>query len=211
MGTFESIFDVGYLITVIVISLLVLRKGNTREILIFAVMGLLLGIGDAFHLIPRVLGHLTTGLEDYQFYLGFGKLITSVTVTLFYILLFLFYEERLGKNKKILTQIYILVVIRFLLIALPGNDWFSNDSTLFYSVLRNIPFLVLGAIIVIEFYKSKDKLFTKFAHWIIVSFICYAVVVLGAGFIPALGAFMLPKTVAYLIIVILGYKAIKTQ
>ena len=206
MAIFESIFDIGYLTTVMIISLLIIRKGNRKDMVLFGVMGLLLGIGDAFHLIPRILGHLTTGLDDYQSYLGFGKLVTSISMTLFYVLLYLFYEERLGENKKVMKLIYSLVFIRFALLALPGNNWVANDSTLFYGILRNIPFAMIGVIIVMEFYKSKEKLFVNIAHWIVVSFVCYTIVVLGAGFIPVLGAFMMPKTIAYLIIIILGFK-----
>ena len=51
-------------------------------------MAVVLGVGDSFHLIPRALALCTTGLESYTVYLGIGKLITSVTMTVFYILLY---------------------------------------------------------------------------------------------------------------------------
>lgn len=209
MGIFESIFDVSYLISVVVISVLILKKGSRRDIVLFGLMGLLLGFGDAFHLIPRIIAHLTTGMDDYQTALGIGKLITSITMTIFYVLLYLSYEATHGENKKFRNLLYSLVLIRFVLLALPGNSWLANDGTLFYGILRNIPFALIGGILVYEFYKSKDRMYTKIAFWVIVSFICYAIVVVGAGFVPALGAFMMPKTIAYLIIVILGYKYIK--
>ncbi len=48
-------------------------------------MTLLLGCGDALHLVPRVLNYWTDG--DYTAALGIGKLVTSITMTLFYILI----------------------------------------------------------------------------------------------------------------------------
>ena len=38
--------------------------------------------------IPRALALCTTGLESYTFALGLGKWITSVTMTVFYVLLY---------------------------------------------------------------------------------------------------------------------------
>ncbi len=49
-------------------------------------------------------------------------------------------------------------------------------------------------------------LFKKIGIWIIVSFVCYTIVVVGSGTIAVLGALMMPKTVAYLIVIYLGYK-----
>ena len=51
-------------------------------------MAVTLGCGDAFHLVPRAVALCTTGLETYMEALGIGKLITSVTMTAFYVLLY---------------------------------------------------------------------------------------------------------------------------
>lgn len=214
MGYFEAAFDIFYLITVLILSVIIIRKGLTKHskaIILFGIMGFLLGFGDAFHLVPRILAHLTTGMDAYQTALGVGKLITSVTMTIFYYLIYWYYVLVTGKyNKSVHITLIALIVIRFALLALPGNDWLNNGTSLFYGILRNIPFAVIGGIIVTLFLKvgqnTKFVTFKKMGYWIIVSFICYSIVVIGSGFIPALGAFMLPKTVAYLIIVYLGFK-----
>jgi hypothetical protein len=214
MNYFESIFDVAYLLAVITFSILIIRKGiikKQKATIIFGVMGLLLGFGDSFHLIPRIVGHLTTGLADYQMALGVGKLITGITMTVFYYLIYLFYTIKTNNyNKKIHISIMTLIVLRFALLALPGNDWVNNGTELFYGVLRNIPFAILGTIIVILFLhvgkREEFKMFKQIGIWIIVSFVCYIIVAVGSGFIPVLGAFMIPKTVAYFIIIYIGYK-----
>ena len=105
--------------------------------------------------------------------------------------------------------IIFLIIVRFILLALPGNEWTLNSNNLFYGIIRNVPFALLGGIIVYEFIKSKKNPFDKMGIWIIVSFVCYIIVVVGSGFIPALGAFMMPKTIAYFIIIYLGYKELK--
>ena len=214
MNYFEVVFDILYLLGVISISFLIIRNGmasNNKAVILFGIMGFLLGFGDSFHLVPRILGHLTTGLEDYQTALGIGKLITGTTMTIFYYLIYRYYVLVTGKNNKnIHLTILCLIVIRFALLALPGNDWLNNGTSLFYGILRNIPFAILGGIIVglfLQVGSAKEfRLFKQMGYWIIVSFVCYIIVVVGSGAVPVLGAFMMPKTVAYFIIVYLGYK-----
>lgn len=49
-------------------------------------MSIILGFGDAFHLIPRVIALMTTGFfSDHAASLGFGKFVTSITMTIFFI------------------------------------------------------------------------------------------------------------------------------
>ena len=66
---------------------MILKSKGNKEFLLFGIMAVVLGAGDSFHLIPRALALCTTGLENYTKALGIGKLITSITMTVFYILL----------------------------------------------------------------------------------------------------------------------------
>ena len=61
----ETLFDIIYLVTVITIGTLMIRqcKGNLQYKL-FGIMAVTLGLGDAFHLVPRAIApvsytHLT--------------------------------------------------------------------------------------------------------------------------------------------------------
>ena len=84
----ETSFDVVYLVTVITIGIMmILKSKGVKQYLLFGIMAVVLGVGDSFHLVPRALALCTTGLESYTVYLGVGKLITSITMTVFYILL----------------------------------------------------------------------------------------------------------------------------
>ena len=84
---FETLFDVVYLVTVITLGILMIRgsKGR-RQYLLYGVMAVTLGCGDAFHLVPRAIALCTTGLEHYPAALGIAKLVPSVPMPLFYVL-----------------------------------------------------------------------------------------------------------------------------
>lgn len=217
MNYFEVLFDIAYLLGVIAISVIIITKGikkQNKAIILFGIMGFLLGFGDSFHLIPRIIGHLTTGLEDYQTALGIGKLITGITMTVFYYLIYRYYLLLTKKtNNHIHITIIVLIIIRFILLTLPGNDWINNGNSLLYAIIRNIPFAILGGIIIALFITAREKdvnhQFYKMGIWIIVSFVCYIIVILGSGALPILGAFMMPKTIAYFIIIYIGYNNTK--
>lgn len=209
----EPIFSIIYLITVISIGLLmILKSKDEKQRRLFGVMTFILGFGDAFHLVPRMYSLLTDTMEKNASALGFGKFITSITMTVFYVLLYHFWCNRYKKFTKSLLScvIYGLSICRIALCFFPQNDWLSADAPFVWGIYRNIPFTILGAIIVILFFKetkkSKDKYF-RFA-WIAVSlsFLFYIPVVIWADSIPVIGMLMIPKTVCYVWLVIMGYR-----
>lgn len=91
----ETLFDAVYLVSVITIGILMIRgsRGNA-QFKLFGLMAVVLGAGDSFHLVPRALALCTTGLENYAVPLGMGKWITSVTMTVFYVLLYYVWRQR---------------------------------------------------------------------------------------------------------------------
>ena len=111
----ETLFDAFYLASVITIGILMIRnsKGNA-QFRLFGLMAVVLGAGDSFHLVPRALALCTTGLENYTVALGLGKWITSVTMTIFYVLLYYVWRQRYQvKGKSGLTAaVYALSVVR---------------------------------------------------------------------------------------------------
>ena len=75
----ETLFDTVYLISVITIGILMIRKSKgNRQFTMFGIMAVLLGSGDAFHLVPRAVALCTTGLENFTVQMGLGKWITSI-------------------------------------------------------------------------------------------------------------------------------------
>ena len=214
----ETSFDVVYLVTVITIGIImILKSKGVKQYLLFGIMAVVLGVGDSFHLVPRALALCTTGLESYTVYLGVGKLITSITMTVFYILLYYVWRIRYkveGKNH--LTYIvYGLSLLRVVLCLFPQNGWLVADAPLTWGIYRNIPFALLGLLIIILFFKSakehNDKEFKFMWLTIVLSFGFYIPVVLWADAYPMIGMLMIPKTCAYVWTVFIGYFSMKKQ
>ncbi len=145
----ETLFDAVYLISVITIGIIMIRgsKGN-HQFRLLGWMAVVLGVGDSFHLVPRALALCTTGLENYTVPLGVGKWITSVTMTVFYVLLYYVWRQRYQiKGKQGLTAaMYILAGLRIILCMMPQNRWLSAEAPLSWGIYRNIPFALLGFI-----------------------------------------------------------------
>ena len=212
----ETAFDVVYLTTVITIGIIMMLKSKgVKEYLLFGIMAVTLGCGDAFHLVPRALALCTTGLENYTAALGIGKLITSITMTAFYILLYYVWRIRYKvEGKNYLTYIvYGLSLLRIILCLFPQNEWLNADAPLTWGIYRNIPFALLGLLIIILFYKSakenNDHEFKFMWLTIVLSFAFYIPVVLWADTVPAIGFLMMPKTCAYVWTVLIGYVSMK--
>ena len=212
----ETSFDAVYLISVITIGILMIIKGKpSKQFTLFGIMAVVLGAGDSFHLIPRALALCTTGLENYAVALGIGKLITSITMTVFYILLYYVWRTRYNIEGKegITVAVYLLSAARVILCLFPQNEWLSADAPLEWGIYRNIPFALLGLLIIVLFFtsarKNKDKDFRFMWLTIVLSFGFYIPVVLWADAIPAIGMLMIPKTCAYVWTVLIGYNSMK--
>lgn len=214
----ETLFDVVYLVSVIAIGIRMIRGSRgDRQFLLFGWMAVVLGAGDSFHLVPRALALCTTGLENYTVPLGLGKWITSVTMTVFYVLLYYVWRLRykvVGRN-GLTVAVYGLAGVRILLCMMPQNQWLSADAPLSWGIYRNIPFALLGLLVIVLFFDSARKHGDKAFRWmwltIVLSFGFYIPVVLWSGTYPMVGMLMIPKTCAYVWTVLIGYSAMKKE
>ena len=156
----ETLFDIVYLTTVITLGVRMIRgcKGNP-QFRLFGIMAVVLGSGDSFHLVPRAVALCTTGLENYTAALGIGKLVTSVTMTIFYVLLYYVWRQRYHvQGKNLLTaSVYGLAALRVILCLMPQNQWLSANPPLSWGIYRNIPFALLGLVIIVLFYRSARE------------------------------------------------------
>lgn len=213
---FETLFDAVYLVTVITLGVIMIKKGRgQKQHLLYGIMAVTLGFGDAFHLVPRALALCTTGLESYTAALGTGKLITSVTMTAFYVLLYYVWRSRyeISGRKGVTAAVWALAAARVILCLMPQNQWTSPDAPLSWGIYRNIPFALLGALIVVLFFRSaKEKQDHEYRFlWltVVLSFGFYIPVVLFADAVPLIGMLMIPKTCAYVWTVLIGYNSMK--
>ena len=214
----ETLFDAFYLVSVVTIGILMIRNSkDNAQFRLFGLMAVVLGAGDSFHLVPRALALCTTGLESYTVALGLGKWITSITMTIFYVLLYYVWRQRYQvKGKSGLTAaVYALSAVRIGLCMMPQNQWLSASSPLAWGVYRNIPFALLGLLIIVLFYRSakehEDRAFRWMWLTIVLSFGFYIPVVLWADAVPLIGMLMIPKTCAYVWTVLIGYSAMKKE
>ncbi len=200
----ESTFDVLYLLFAIICGIIIVIKSKKREHLLMGIASIVLGCGDAFHLVPRVLNYFIDA--DMNLYLGIGKLVTSVTMTIFYVILYYvwigFYKK--GKNKKVELLVWIIAALRIGACAFAQNGWFENENNLTWSIIRNVPFVILGVIIMCLYYlnRNENKTFRFVWLYILLSFAFYIPVAIGAMFVPMLGMLMLPKTICYILLIV---------
>ena len=202
----ESTFDILYLIFAILSGIVILIKHRNKNDVLMGTAALVLGLGDSFHLVPRVLNYFID--KDFTWYLGFGKLVTSITMTIFYILVFLLYKSVYNKDDKstktVGITIYILAALRIVLCLAPGNNWFTGEGSMLWGVIRNLPFIVIGGIVVYLYFKvrKEDRYLSRLWLYTTLSFLFYIPVAIFAPLVPMLGMLMLPKTVCYILMLI---------
>lgn len=203
----ETIFDIAYLIIAICVGIYILLNSKTKGQKLMGIATLVLGLGDSFHLVPRMLDYFVD--YDFSMALGVGKLVTSITMTIFYIFMYYIYLEtfEIKENKKLTASVWVLSILRIVLCLFPQNNWLTNESPLSWGIIRNIPFVILGILIVALYFKERNKnsIFKNIWLYVTLSFLFYIPVVVGANAFPMLGMFMLPKTICY-ILIILSFK-----
>ena len=138
-------------------------------------------------------------------------------MTIFYVLLYYVWRQRYHiQGKNLLTaSVYGLAALRIVLCLMPQNQWLSANPPLSWGIYRNIPFALLGLVIIVLFYRSarehQDAAFRWMWLTIVLSFGFYIPVVLWADTIPLMGMLMIPKTCAYVWTVSIGYRAMKKE
>lgn len=209
---FETTFDACYLAGAIAAGIWMVVRGGSPLVRKFGWMAVLLGAGDAFHLAPRVWALWAGGIEANAAALGIGKLVTSITMTFFYLILYYVWRGRYAvRGRRGLTAaMWALTIARVALCLLPQNDWLGARPPLSYGILRNVPFAVMGAMIVglfaREVRRAGDRVFRHMPLAIALSFGFYIPVVLLGAAVPAVGMLMIPKTLAYVWVLRMGWK-----
>lgn len=202
-GWFEAVFDALYLCIAITIGCILLSAGKPEPLrLIAGIMALVLAAGDSFHLVPRVLLITTVKDSNLQKPMGLGKQITSITMTIFYLLLMniglvAFQGSQL---QPLPIAVYILSAIRIILCLMPQNQWCECQTSNRWSIIRNIPFLLIGILIAYFYFINRNTIGSLSHIWvaIILSFGFYLPVVIWSNRNPKIGMLMLPKTLSYL-------------
>ena len=211
----ESVFCIGYLLFDLVAGIIFLANSSERLFLLYGIMTLLLGFGDAFHLVPRVVRHIKGSSERVEWWMNLGLAVTSVTMTVFYIILLYIWKSNetvadLMVNRRISALasgctgvIWSMAIARIIICLLPQNDWFG-DGNKKLSVCRNTVFAMIGIAEIILFLIMGGSYGITMAVCILLSFLFYIPVTLFAKENPKIGMLMIPKTVMYIIMISLG-------
>ena len=90
---------------------------------------------------------------------------------------------------------WILLAIRIVLCLLPQNGWMKNSTDMVWGMIRNIPFILMGATVCLLYFQNRrvDRIFRFFWIYILLSFLFYIPVEVGAGLVPMLGMLMPPR------------------
>ncbi len=200
-GYLEAVFDLLYLLAAASVGMILLSRGAGGLDRLTSAMAFTLAAGDAFHLIPRICAVVTGDGRRFQSALGFGKLVTSITMTVFYVLLWQVGTRLFPPVPQGWTFLaYTLAGARILLCLHPRNRWLEDAAPLNWAVLRNLPFLLLGLQAALLFWLFRDTVPAFAWMWlaVVLSFAFYIPVVLWVKQSPKLGMLMLPKTGMYL-------------
>ncbi len=197
--TLSSIYLLFLIISGIV---LLINNKKSKTIKLMGLAALILGLGDSVHLVPRCLAYFLP--NNLDLYLGVGKLVTSITMTIFYIVVLYILKEISHKKYNAETVvIYLLAICRIVLCALPENNWLTNKSPFIYEIIRNVPFLFIGIIMIKLLINNRKIPYFKFLWlFVLLSFGFYTATIIGAHYIELLGVLMIPKTICYLLIVL---------
>ncbi len=179
----------------------------------------LLALGDTGHVGFRVLAYALGGLDARPVILGqpvslvgLGALATAYTVTLFYVLMLDIWRLRNGKRFGAFEYFLLaLAAARLVLMAFPQNEWWRMDPIPPWNLIRNAPLTIMGLgiayLILRDARRTQDRIFTWIGGLIVVSYSCYVPVILFAAQAPLVGMLMIPKTLAYLGVAIVAFRA----
>lgn len=207
----EAVFCAAYLIFDLIAAVIFFSGANgSRAVLLFGALTATLGGGDAFHLVPRIIKAFRGDSAGTEWWSGLGLMVSSVTMTVFYVLLFYVWKAifpQIYCPDIIPAVIFISAAVRMILCLFPQNNWFKAEGNQKWGIYRNLPFAVTGLCLVILFFMSGNT--NGYGLWkmsiaIIVSFGCYFPVVLFAKKKPMIGMLMIPKTIAYICMICMG-------
>ena len=219
----EISFNLLYLVGIYWLVILMVRRRNNVETAerplanLFIWSFALLALGDTGHVGFRVWAYALGGLEQTVSLfgrevglVGLGALATSITVTLFYVLVLVIWHERFSKPYGWFGGLLLAAAVtRFLIMLSPNNEWNNVVPPQPWSFYRNLPLMVqgLGAayLILRDARATNDRTFTWVGLMILTSYAFYMPVIFLVQRYPLVGMLMIPKTMAYVAIAFIAY------
>jgi hypothetical protein len=147
---------------------------------------------------------------------GIGALATAITVTFFYMLMVDIWRLRYSKPLGIAGWFLLAMgVFRLIIMLFPQNEWSQVVPPQPWGLIRNLPLMIMGlgvmALILRDAYRTNDRPFKWIGWCILASYAFYTPVILFVQQAPMLGMLMIPKTLAYIAIAMIAYRALYTR
>jgi len=219
----EIIFNVVYLIVVwgIVITMVIKRDSvqaadqRSANLVIWAFA--LLALGDTGHVGFRVvayaMGDLNTAIILFGREIGLvglGALATAITVTFFYAIVLMIWQERFQKPYGWFGYfLFATALLRLVVMIFPGNEWNNLVPPQPWGLIRNIPLIIQGLgvayLILRDAQAARDRAFMWIGISILTSYALYIPVIIFVQKVPLIGMLMIPKTMAYVAIAFIAY------
>ncbi len=213
----EAVFDIGYLTFDLIAGILFFAFSRGRILFIlYGLLTLTLCGGDAFHLLPIVKRALKGSNDRIRKQLGIGLQVSSITMTVFYILLLYIWKYTFCELKApaaLEIIIWVSALVRIIICLLPQNNWCGEQGNPKLSLLRNSVFAVTGIGVIILYAISGNTYgyhMNRMIAAIIISFGCYLPVTLLSRKMPKIGMLMIPKTCAYIWMIVMGLQLLTT-
>lgn len=214
----EAIFDTAYLLFDLIAGFVFLAQAQGRTLFVlYGILTLTLCGGDAFHLVPRIIRAFRGSSEKIKRQLGIGLQVSSITMTVFYIILLFIWKftfPELTAPVAVEAMIWISAVIRIVVCFLPQNNWCSDEGNPKLSILRNAVFAVTGIGVIILYAISGNANgyhMTRMVAAILISFGCYLPVTILSKTKPKVGLLMIPKTCAYMWVIVMGLQLLSAM
>ena len=207
----KSSFYITFLVLALVIGVKMLMnsKGNIL-VKLFALIVLFLGIGEGFHILPRIMEIFTNDIGTYGPMMKTGRFISSISIIFVYLLLFDFWRfyYRVSKVESIKKMLTILAVIGVILSVV-----LKDNTGTWYILLRNIPIMLIGFIIIPLYKKHSASASIKGFKFLWLALLLSLVFTISFELLSSNFEFfiilMMPKILMYIWIVVMGYKAFK--
>jgi hypothetical protein len=210
-------FNLLYLLTIYLITGLMIRMYFSPVIEkqpgagAFLMAFVLLALGDTGHVGFRLVAYARGGLDQNEVLVGLGALATAVMITVFYCLMMEVWRKQTSRDRNWLFWLVLfLAVVRLGVMTLPDNDWGQVVPPFKYSLIRNSFLTAMGIIVIIAFLvdgiPGRNRFLVNSGIAVICSFVFYIPVVLFIQKVPVLGMLMIPKTIAYVVLAVIGYR-----
>lgn len=165
----DQIINILYLLIGLFFSIFLIAKSKMRiSYIVTGLVGLTIIFGDAFRLIPDILLKWNIPVIDYYQMLGVGQIVISIIMILLFVMFYWTYKAKHpNRNYSSLDVIvYALTIVKIISIIVEANLDISTGASFIVGVLKNTPFVLMGAIIIMLSYKyhpNKDQVYLFYA------------------------------------------------